>query len=1004
MTLKLKFDSNLQYQKDAIESVTQLFTGQSIRQTDFSVITSYDSGLLKGTIQTENGVGNRLDLTTEQLLKNLQVVQEKNHLPLSSSLNRGDMHFTIEMETGTGKTYVYLRTIFELNKLYGFTKFLIVVPSVAIREGVLKSIQIMKNHFQNLYEHQPFTEFVYDSQKLEQVQSFTTDSHIQIMIINIDAFRKSFKDPNKEDKANIIHRPQDRLSGQKPIELIQQTNPFVIIDEPQSVDSTEKSKEAIASLNPLCTLRYSATHVDRHEMIYKLDAIDAYNQGLVKKIEVTSLMSEESFNRPYLHCIGFIGKKVKIEVDIIEKGIVKRKKINVGIGDDLEDLTGRSMYQGYIVSQIDYDQEEGYIEFGNDVRLEKGVKVDVIHTDEFKRLMIERTIVEHFEKELRFLRSKEEIKVLSLFFIDRVDYYRLYKEDGIVEDGKYALWFMESYERLLNQERYKPLKKMYGAHPLNKIHQGYFSKDKSKQWKDTKGNTVADEETYSLIMRNKERLLSFDEPCRFIFSHSALREGWDNPNVFQICTLNETHSEVKKRQEIGRGLRICVDQQGNRKDKKEHEHLNILTVMANESYESFVESLQVELLDDVSLNSYDNSISYFAGIATKDASGELESMGSHNAEELITYLMEKNYLELKKRTKALSFKKQLVEDLNNNYSFELPEKFNKWSKEIIYHLEKATQHIHINDATKRRIIKVNKPIIESTEFGELWKRINQKTIYRVNFDSEKLVKNCIDSLNNNNSVCMKPIKVTAEKYKIEMEHVSGVTGKAANSAKYEIGDIIVYPIPDLVTELQNYTQLTRRTIVRILTGLSEGILESIKYNPQKFLQKVTEIIQQQKRDLMVDGIYYEKINDYYKIDLLRNDEEIGYTGKYTVESKKSLHNYIVCDSGVEEEFAYALDADERVKVFAKLPGWFKIDTPLGNYNPDWAVVIDKENGNEELYFIIETKGSTEEDDLRRKELLKISFAKRHFQVIGQGLKFCGPVKEFNNFIKEEVLN
>lgn len=637
--MKLKFQSDLPHQRKAIDSVVNIFKGQAVKQSNFTVSYGEDAGM----IQTDLGIGNRLDLTQNEILKNVQEIQDHNGLALSESLQ--GMNFTVEMETGTGKTYVYLRTIYELNKQYGFSKFVIVVPSVAIREGVFKSLQITEQHFKDLYDRQPLEYFIYDSEKLDKVRNYATATTIQVMIINIDAFRKSFVDPEREDKANVIHRANDRLNGYRPIEFIQQTNPIVIIDEPQSVDTTPKSKEAIASLQPLCTLRYSATHVDKYNMIYRLDAVDAYNEKLVKKIEVMSVRSEQSFNLPYIKLVEVKERKAKIELDVEIRGKVKRTTKMVKYGDDLFDVSGeRELYRGFLIEQIDWTEGNESIEINGHV-LRLGEPIGNIDDDTIKRYQIRKTIEEHLDKELRL--NHRGIKVLSLFFIDKVANYRDYDKDGNPVKGKYAVMFEEEYKKLIQMPKYRPLFNDIDEDiQIDKIHNGYFAQDKKGKLKDTKGNTQADTDVYSLIMKEKERLLSLDEPLRFIFSHSALREGWDNPNVFQICTLKDSGGTyVSRRQEIGRGLRLAVNQDGERVSDY---NVNTLTVMANESYEDFVANLQMEMEEQTGITFGKIEKHIFAKLAYKDEQTEEPVvLGYDLSKKLYESLKSYNYIDQK---------------------------------------------------------------------------------------------------------------------------------------------------------------------------------------------------------------------------------------------------------------------------------------------------------------------------------------------------------------------
>ncbi len=589
--MKLKFDPSLTYQHEAVSAVTDLFLGQATGQVSFSV-PHYSDG------EEPCPCANRLALGQEQLLANLQAVQFRGGLSQDSVLSKEDLNFDVEMETGTGKTYVYLRTIYELNRKYGFSKFIIVVPGIAVKESVHKFFTMTRAHFKGLYNITAES-FVYDSGKLEQVRSYAAGDGIQIMIINIDAFRKSFHDPEKESKANLIHRANEKLNGRKPMELIRGTRPIVIIDEPQSVDHTLKAKEAIRSLAPLCILRYSATHREKHHLVYQLSAAQAFELGLVKQIEVAGFRAAFS-DSVFLKLLGTEHTKTSIvaqvEAEVRRKQQVMRKVLSVKPGDCLGDrcLTNLSRYSGYVVETICCKPgEESVTFFNREEILTCGQSVGGADLQR-KRLQIRRTVQEHLEKELRL--HSIGVKVLSLFFIDRVSNYRDYDSAGYPQKGIYAIIFEEEYEKLIQNPKFRPLLNLEGISPIApEVHNGYFAQDRKGCLKDTAGNTAEDEDVYGLIMREKERLLSFDTKLRFIFSHSALREGWDSPNVFQICTLNETCSNIKKRQEIGRGMRLCVNQNG---DRVRGNDINVLTVMANESYEEFAAALQNEIAAD----------------------------------------------------------------------------------------------------------------------------------------------------------------------------------------------------------------------------------------------------------------------------------------------------------------------------------------------------------------------------------------------------------------------
>lgn len=977
--MKLQFISNLAYQDSAVNSIVNIFKGQSTKQSNFTV----HSGELFGVLQTELGIGNRLDLTSEEVLKNVQQVQMNNNLPKSEKLE--GMNFTVEMETGTGKTYVYLKSIYELNKNYGFTKFVIVVPSVAIREGVNKSLQITKEHFQSIFDNVPFNYFVYDSSKLGEVRNFATSNTIQVMIINIDAFRKSFVDPSKEDKANVIHRANDKMQGYRPIEFISQTNPIVIIDEPQSVDTTDKSKEAIASLKPLCTLRYSATHVDKYNMVYRLDAVDAYENKLVKRIEVVSVKAEESFNKPYVKLLEVAPRKAKVEIDITDKGKPKKVAKWVVLGNDLKELSkGRDVYEGYLVDDISWGEGQEYIELNGNL-LYLGDVLGEISEDELRRHQIRKTIEQHLDKEIRL--NHKGIKVLSLFFIDKVANYREYDSKGNPLKGKYALIFEEEYSKLINKPKYKTLfNDIDTLTEVEKVHDGYFAEDKKGRVKDTKGNTAADDDVYNKIMKNKEQLLSLNEPLRFIFSHSALREGWDNPNVFQICTLKgSAGTYIKRRQEIGRGLRLAVEQSGKR---VEDYNVNVLTVMANESYEDFVRNLQTEIEEDTGVKFGVVEKHMFASLAYGDAEGNVVSLGYENSEKLYNFLKENKYVSDKGK-----IEQKLKTDLDNN-AFALPYEFSNWQAPIAQELKRRIDRLKIKDGSKKKKVEINKGIIEGAGFIELWDRIKYKTTYSIDFDSNKLIENCVEKIK-----AMPMIHYPrwyTSKYGITIHKEAGVEASIlGESFGDEVRDEIT--LPDIITELQNKINLTRKTIIDILVRSKR--LDDFKRNPQKFIDAVWDIIKREIRLFIVDGIKYHKIEgeDFYTIEQFNNEELLAYLKENAAPSTKSPFNYVLYDSDIEYEFAKRFESDENVKVYVKLPNWFKIDTPLGSYNPDWAVLLEKD-GEEKLYFVVETKGTNVLELLKPEEQAKIKCAKEHFKALGTDMEFRAPENDPSKFI------
>lgn len=997
--MKIQFNPDLSYQKDAIDAVVGIFEGQEICRTTFTVTSAPvmdkhgQMDALAASEQNDIGIGNRLRLIEEELLENTQQVQLINGLKQSSALNGKD--FTIEMETGTGKTYVYLRSIFEMNQKYGFTKFIIVVPSVAIKEGVYKSLQITEEHFRALYDNAQFDYFVYESSRPEKVRDFAINDYIQIMVINIDAFRKSFTDPSKETKANLIHRVHEKLSGFKPIELISSTHPIVIIDEPQSVDTTAKSKEAIASLNPLCTFRYSATHVDKHNPLYKLDSIDAYEHKLVKQIEVASLNVQDGHNKAYIKLLSVDNRKspitAQIELDVNQGGGVKRSKKKVKAGDDLLEISkGRDLYDGYVINDIYCGEGNEYIDFTSKpdvIRL--GEAIGGVDDDAQKRLQIRKTIEEHLEKELKLV--PQGIKVLSLFFIDRVANYRSYNDEGQMLKGKYAQWFEEEYRQIVSKPKYQSLFEEIdlGLDP-EEVHNGYFAADKRKKtdpdnlirYKDSSGSTADDESAYNLIMKEKEKLLSFDSKLRFIFSHSALREGWDNPNVFQICTLNETSSTIKKRQEIGRGLRLAVNQDGERIHGFD---VNTLTVMANESYEDFVKQLQKEIEDEEGIRFGLVEQHQFANIVIAHEGEKPKFLGAEQSEQVWQHLVDQGYIDTKGKVQD-----KLKLDLKDN-KVVLPDEVKELAGPISALLKKVAGGLNVKNKDDRTPVNLNKQVYLSDDFKALWDRIKHKTIYRVGFDPDALIDQCAKEIEKN--LIVGRTRFNYDKAKVATER-SGLEVRDETSQTH-VYDIRDYQLPDIVSFLQNETNLTRRSIVAILQKCNR--LTDFKNNPQKFIDEVTAIITNQMRLFIVDGIRYRKIGDehFYAQELFEDQELTGYLNKNMLETQKSVYDHVVYDSDIEETFARAFEKSDDIKLYAKLPGWFKIDTPLGGYNPDWAVLVEQD-GKEKLYFVVETKSSLFSDALRPKEQAKIDCGAAHFEALGQEAKFV-KANDYDSF-------
>lgn len=865
--MKLSFESNLSYQQEAIQSVVGLFEGQNIEDSGYS----YN---LTGALNMIDGIANKLVLTEEQVLRNLQDVQGQNELPQTKTLE--GMHFSVEMETGTGKTYVYLRTIYELNRKYGFKKYVIVVPSIAIREGVLKNLQITHEHFQTLYDNTPTRYYVYDSSHISKLRGFATGDNIEILVINIDAFAKD---------ENIINKPNDRLNGQEPIRFIQSVNPIVIVDEPQNMES-EKRIAAIQNLNPLCTLRYSATHRNRYNLVYSLNPVKAYDLGLVKQIEVDSVMEENSLNGAFIALESITPQKTrvtaKLTIDQNTKDGVKQKTVTVRTGDDLYNLSNeREIYRnGYIVEDI--DASNGCVVFSGGETLYVGEKHDD-QNDEVMRFQMRRTIEEHLRKELRL--NKLGVKVLSLFFIDRVANYRSYDEKGNVLYGKFAQWFEEIYNELIQQPIFQSLNK----YSIEQIHNGYFSQDKKGHIKDTNGETQADNDTYNLIMKDKETLLDMNNPLRFIFSHTALREGWDNPNVFQICTLNETKSEIKKRQEIGRGLRLAVNQEGIRvRDRS----INHLTVVANESYNDFAKALQTELQEDCGVD--------FTG--------------------------------------------------------------------------------RIKPKRDRVTVHYRKGFEADPAFLEIWEKLKGKTTYRVKYDTAVLIQNAAKAVKEIPVINAPSVRSVKTEVILSNEGVSAnYKGDKLSKAKSD------YVIPDYLNYIQNRTELTRSTIYEILNR--SGRLQDIVVNPQLFMDYAVSTIRRVLYDLMIDGIEYRRISGAeYEMRLFKDSDLEIYLNDFTFkvnQSGKTIYEiYIPLDSTVESRFAQDCENSDQIKFYFKLPEWFKIPTPIGSYNPDWAVVFEDDK---RIYFVAETKDTgTPTIDLNKlhpSEKQKIKCGIANFRII-----------------------
>ncbi len=988
--MKLHFEPNLDYQLQAIEAVCGLFHGQETCRTEFTVTQDADDAQTQlAFAESDLGIGNRLTLLDDELLANLHAIQLRHGLAPSASLASGD--FTVEMETGTGKTYVYLRTVFELNKRYGFNKFVIVVPSVAIKEGVYHTIETAAEHLKALYAGAPFDFFLYDSAKLGQVRNFATSPQIQIMVMTVGAINK-FGDEQqaqteeadeatrREKSRNVMYRPSEKTGGEKPIDLIRATRPIIIVDEPQSVEGglDGKGRKAMARMNPLCNLRYSATPKEAHHMVFKLDAVDAYERKLVKQIEVAAASVEGGQNKPYVRLVSVSNKKgvitAKVELDTQTVTGVARNEMTVQDGDNLEMTTGRAVYHDCRIGEIRVAKGNEFLELrypGGEQYLSPGQAYGDVEPLAVQRQMIHRTIKEHLDKEQRL--RPQGIKVLSLFFIDAVEKYRQYDAEGNPVKGDYACIFEEEYRRLAKHPDYRSLfKEVDLTTAAEDVHNGYFSIDKKKVgtktvevYKDTKGTTAADDDTYSLIMRDKERLLSFETPLKFIFSHSALREGWDNPNVFQICALREMSSEQQRRQTIGRGLRLCVNQQGDRLRGFE---INTLTVIATESYEQFAEKLQKEIEDETGIRFGIVEAHQFAGVTITGTDGQPAPLGFEQSKALWEHLKAAGLVNAQGKVQD-ALRKAL-----KGGTLTLPEPFAAQLPQVKEILRKLAGRLEIKNADERKQVKSRQAVLQGADFKALWDRIKHKTTYRVQFDNEALLVKCIKALQDPNFVIAKT-RLQWRMADLAIGRAGVEATETASSAPVILdeGDI---ELPDILTDLQDKTSLTRRSIHRIL--VDSGRLHDFKRNPQQFIELAAEIINRSKRMALVDGIKYQRIGDeeYYAQQLFETEELTGYL-KNMLNASKSVHEQVIYQMDTERTFAEQLEKNEAIKVYAKLPGWFKVPTPLGPYNPDWAVLVDKD-GTERLYFVVETKSSLFTDDLRDKESAKIKCGEAHF--------------------------
>ncbi len=1015
--LEFKYVADQQYQLDAINAVCNLFRGQEFLKSRFTVsggsgIPEYEQPEISGFVRPyqpglriDNYIGyaNGLRLSARQLEENLHAVQEENNLPRTHDTTDGRLRdFTIEMETGTGKTYVYTRTIYELNKRYGLTKFVIVVPSVAIREGVEKSFESTSSHFKQLYDNTPLDYFVYDSGKLGNVTNFAVSSSIQVMIINIGAFNKELASDEKKGVTNIFHRPSEKLvGGRSPQELVSSCNPIVIIDEPQSVDNTEKAQHAIDTLNPLFVLRYSATHRRKLNTVYQLGPVEAFQQHLVKGIVVDSVQSGSDLNGAYVRLEsvdGSNGYSAKLTIDMRQdRGGQARKKITVRTGADLYQKSNENedYRDGWIVSNIGTEPGDEFIEFENGTYMELGETVNDPESEAVKRAQIAKTIEDHLDKQLRL--RPLGIKVLSLFFIDKVEKYRAYDEQGTGwHKGEYAEIFEEEYRRLATSTKWQHKYKKAGV-PLptdpEPLHQGYFAVDGKGKFKNTSesASTKADTSAFELIMQKKETLVSLpdgkdpDKDVCFIWSHSALKEGWDNPNVFQICTLVETKDTLTKRQKIGRGLRLPVNQEGERCLDPD---VNVLTVICNESYKDFANGLQKEF-EDGGYRFGMLTPESFTNILLKQPDGAEEKLGYERSKQVYETLEQQGLVEtngkkqgaIKAELKAAAEKGEipLPEDIAE------VEDVQEQVCNIVLH---KAEKLQIRDKKQEVEVELEKDVSLDPAFQALWNRIRQTTRYELHVDTDELVDKAVEAIKQMPPV--RPVEIISSAAGLNVSD-SGVAADEASVHKSLVHTDAarVYDLPDPLSELSDSVGLTRSTLARILT--ESGRMDEFSVDPMTFLSQVSSRIESAKNQVVAKGIKYTRRpqNEWYMMDILAVNDLRAYLDQnaWKPVHHKSLYSYVVYDSSsIERPYAVELDRSEEVKVFAKLPTKFKIDTPLGSYNPDWAYVEEDEDGKQRVYFVIETKGKQRGEN-RPTEEAKISCAEKHFEALHLGDDF-----------------
>lgn len=987
--MKLKFKHQA-YQAEAVDTVVQCFNGQPRHEGILYRVDPGSQSIGQMDMFDDSGFKNAdFKIDEARVLKNIQAIQKRQNIPVTSALSKNaiaQVNLDIEMETGTGKTYCYIKTIFEMHKQYGWSKFIIIVPSIAIREGVYKSLEITSEHFLEQYSKKAKF-FIYNSKELHNIENFSSDAGINVMIINVQAFNAKGKDNRR------IYEELDDFQTRRPIDVIKANRPILIIDEPQKMEG-DKTLNSLEEFNALMVLRYSATHKTTHNKIYRLDALDAYNQKLVKKISVRGITVKGlSGTNAYLYLesieISTSAPIARIEFEIKQKaGPIKRVIKKFKKGDNLFDHSNElAEYEGYVISDINAITDT--VTFTNGLEITAGEAHGNINESTLRRIQIREAIRAHLEKEQALF--YQGIKVLSLFFIDEVAKYRQYDAQGQI-DGEYAKMFIEEYESCLKeidfserQEYLKYIKK----HDANQIHNGYFSIDKkTKQFIDSKTNQAKetdDVDAYDLILKDKERLLSFEEPIRFIFSHSALREGWDNPNVFVICTLKHSDNQISRRQEVGRGLRLSVNQHGERQDHPSTVHqINLLTVVASESYKDFVGALQKDIRESLTERARKASIEYFTGKVIIQNNQQHE-LSLSEAKNIYHYLIKHDYIDSDD-----NIAQKFHDDLESGKLVELPDSLSAITDQIVELIKGVYSDALLPSIVNDRVFKIN-PLNENfhkKEFKQLWNRINQKVAYNVHFDSNELIQKCVAELD-------KKLKVSPLSYTIqtgeqldtysidELKQQKGFILKETSS-QYENRDIESKVRYDLVGSLVDNTQLTRKTISTILSKIDHKIFAKFKQNPEEFISQASKIINEQKASQVIEHLAYDTLNDKHDLDIFTGaqvKEDFSLAG---TPLRRHIYDYVITDSNVERNFVEELDTSSEVVVYAKLPRGFAIPTPVGDYNPDWAISF-KEGAVKHIYFVAETKGTMSSLQLREIEQHKINCARKFFHRLNKNI-------------------